>query len=229
MATQPASAPVNGPSTPVNAATAPLVVVGTPIAPTAPVSAVAAPVVAQAAPKAAKPARKAASGGKAAKATRSSVTCNVCGKHLLAGTSLVRGIGPTCISQVLSHLPAGTNPLTVAQSALTAAISAVKGTPVAQYAHSRVAGSIPATSYGTSHIKVATVHLYLKAAGVPISLLVRAFGGDKCLMPALNPYWQPTYVGKTRYLHPLCGTVHGIAQLKAMAQGKTIPAMPKAL
>lgn len=229
MASQTSSAPVNGPSSPVNGPSAPVVAVAAPTAPIAPVVAVAAPVAPVAAPKAAKAGSKAASSRKAAKAGRSSVTCYVCGKHLLAGTSLVRGIGPTCVSQVLSHLPAGTNLLTCPQSAFTAAVAAVRGTPVAQYTHSKVSGTIPLTSYGTAFIKVAAVHVYLAKQAIPISLLVRAFGGDKCLMPALNPYWQPYYVGKTRYLHPLCGTLHGIAQLKAMAAGKAIPAMPKAL
>ena len=49
-------------------------------------------------------------------------------------------------------------------------------------------------------VKVSEVALACREAGVPISKLVRAFGGDRGMNPIAAPVFKFVYVGRTRYM-----------------------------
>ncbi len=49
-------------------------------------------------------------------------------------------------------------------------------------------------------VKVSEVALACREAGVAISKLVRAFGGDRGMNPVAAPIFQFVYVGRTRYM-----------------------------
>jgi len=52
------------------------------------------------------------------------------------------------------------------------------------------------------HIKLTEVVGACRVEGIPVSKLIRATGGDRCMTPPLDPVFQVTYVGRTRYLKP---------------------------
>lgn len=62
--------------------------------------------------------------------------------------------------------------------------------------------TIPVTPEGLAYVKLATLTDACRVAGVPISKMVRATGGDRGMYPPIEPLFQVTYVGRVRYLHP---------------------------
>ncbi len=50
------------------------------------------------------------------------------------------------------------------------------------------------------YVKVSEVDTACRAAGIPISKLVRAFGGDRGMSAPAHPLFAFVYVGRTRYL-----------------------------
>lgn len=52
------------------------------------------------------------------------------------------------------------------------------------------------------YVKLADVSKACRLAGIPVSKLVRATGGDRGMNPPADPLFQVTFVGRTRYLHP---------------------------
>lgn len=50
------------------------------------------------------------------------------------------------------------------------------------------------------YVKLAEVSNACRAAGIPVSKLVRATGGDRAMNPPADPIFQVVYVGRTRYL-----------------------------
>lgn len=75
--------------------------------------------------------------------------------------------------------------------------------------------SMTATEVPEGWIKVAAMHRYCVANGVPVSRMVKAIGGDRCLNPdeCLNPRWVPLYSGNARWLDPSCMTPEGLKEL----------------
>ena len=75
--------------------------------------------------------------------------------------------------------------------------------------------SAPTTA---THTSVAAMHLACVAGGVPVSRMVRAFGADRQLNPALNANWQVVWWAGKRYLPFGAAQVPAmLAQLAAMA------------
>jgi hypothetical protein len=166
-------------------------------------------------------------GGNAAK-------CIVCGKFITANTSIIRGVGGTCIALVQNHLPSGTvlaNPTTGQTVATNAQVAtAVSGAQAWLSPLRVVQGTIPVTTVaqygipvGVPYVTVKMVHWAMHAAKVPTSLMVRAFGGDKARnvpFTGTKATWAPVYVGRSRYLHPSCNTAAAWGELQqASAQG----------
>ena len=52
--------------------------------------------------------------------------------------------------------------------------------------------------------------------GIPISRLVKAFGGDRTINGAMHPNFEPVYVGRARYVHPDCIEAWGLNFLRTM-------------
>ena len=50
------------------------------------------------------------------------------------------------------------------------------------------------------YVKVSEVDAACRAAGIPVSKLVRAFGGDRGMSAPAHPLFAFVYVGRTRYL-----------------------------
>lgn len=51
-------------------------------------------------------------------------------------------------------------------------------------------------------IKLTEVVNACRVEGIPVSKLVRVTGGDRCMNEPLDPVFQVTYVGRTRYMKP---------------------------
>lgn len=85
------------------------------------------------------------------------------------------------------------------------------------------AEAIPQTDDGRPWVKLAEVGDAFRMAGIPVSRLVRATGGDRGMNPPVNNLWQVVYVGRTRYLHPDVLT-EGI---KAMQEDPTLATTPR--
>ena len=55
-------------------------------------------------------------------------------------------------------------------------------------------------------VKVSEVGDACREAGIPVSKLVRAFGGDRGMYPPAAPVFKFVYVGRTRYVSGECLT-----------------------
>jgi hypothetical protein len=85
-------------------------------------------------------------------------------------------------------------------------------TEAALQAHRKAMSSddVPVTEDGREYVKIAKVHRTCVREGIPVSRLVRAFGGDRTLDGPMHPKFQPVYVGKARYIHPDCDEKWGL-------------------
>src|SRR3990167_7127462 len=85
-------------------------------------------------------------------------------------------------------------------------------TPTDLLAHrkSRSSDTIPVNEKGDQHVKIAQVDRLCKRLGIPISRLVKTFGGDRSMEPALHPWFEITYVGNARYVDARCITEEGL-------------------
>lgn len=58
----------------------------------------------------------------------------------------------------------------------------------------------------TGWIKVSEVGDACREQGIPVSKFVRAFGGDRGMLPPADPVFAFVYVGRTRYVSGECMT-----------------------
>lgn len=65
-------------------------------------------------------------------------------------------------------------------------------------------------------VKVASLHNICERENVPVSAMVRAFGGDRCLLPPLHPKFQIVYCGNARWLDPWCASKEGLDFLRSL-------------
>lgn len=129
------------------------------------------------------------------KKTEDSITCQVCGKVLTREQAQENEMGAYC-----EHLlEEGWDARTLAEHRL-----------------SMSAGDVPTTEDGQPYIKVAALHKLLVKKGIPVSRMVRAFGGDRALDPPLHPKFRVVYVGNARWLDPWCATEAGLNFLRGM-------------
>jgi len=77
---------------------------------------------------------------------------------------------------------------------------------------------VPVDENGKEWVKIAVVHRLCDKHNIPISRLVKAFGGDRGLDPVLHPAFAFVYVGRARYISPWCATTEGLAFLKTLGQ-----------
>lgn len=94
-------------------------------------------------------------------------------------------------------------------------------TTLAELRASMSADEVPVTSDGREYIKVATLHRKLQREGIPVSRMVKAFGGDRTVDGPMHPKFQPVYVGRARYLHPDCGDKWGLDYLRTLDGGRS--------
>lgn len=83
--------------------------------------------------------------------------------------------------------------------------------------------AVPQTDDGRPWVKLAEVANAFRTAGIPISRLVRATGGDRGMNPPVNPLWQIVYVGRTRYMNPDVLTTG----IKAMQEDPALATTPR--
>jgi len=65
-------------------------------------------------------------------------------------------------------------------------------------------------------IKVASLHKICVREGIPVSAMVRAFGGDRAIDPPLHPKFKVTYSGNSRWLDPWCASPDGLNFLRSL-------------
>ena len=61
------------------------------------------------------------------------------------------------------------------------------------------------------YIKVAALHKLLVKEGIPVSRMVNLMGKDRSINGALDPRFQPVYVGNARWLPGWCASKEGLA------------------
>jgi hypothetical protein len=98
---------------------------------------------------------------------------------------------------------------------------------LAEHRASMSADEVPVTSDGREYIKVASLDRMLKQKGIPVSRMVKAFGGDRTIDGPMHPKFQPVYVGRARYLHPDCGEQWGLDYLQNTVGGRSGNSKPK--
>jgi hypothetical protein len=69
-------------------------------------------------------------------------------------------------------------------------------------------------------VKLAEVSAKCRVEGIPVSKFVRAFGGDRGMLPVADPVFEFVYVGRTRYV-PAEALTKGIELLKSKEFLKT--------
>ena len=82
------------------------------------------------------------------------------------------------------------------------------------------------TEVPAGYVKISELGKMCNINNIPISLLVKATGGDRGMDEPLDPLFQIVYVGRTRYVKPETMTA-GIELLQSEGFGKT-PRKPRA-
>jgi hypothetical protein len=115
--------------------------------------------------------------------------CNMCGKYLLAPQSQTVGLGGLCAK----HAQKNRTPAFMAKNLAKQTVAAV-----------------PA-----GYVKLASLKQPYKQAGVPISRLVNAIGGDRGLLPVMHAKIHVVYVKRVRWVTPWVATKTGMAFIMA--------------
>jgi len=76
---------------------------------------------------------------------------------------------------------------------------------------------VPSDEFG-EFMKTANLHRVCVKNEIPVSAMVRAFGGDRGLSQPLHPKFQYVYVGRARYVSSWCGTAEGLNFLRSVAR-----------
>lgn len=85
---------------------------------------------------------------------------------------------------------------------------------------------VPTDEHG-AWVKMSEVHTAFNVAGIPVSRLVRATGGDRGMGEPVAPLWKIVYVGRDRYLS--AGTLtQGIEEMQKNPNLASTPRKPKA-
>ena len=87
--------------------------------------------------------------------------------------------------------------------------------------------AIPVTPDGRPWVKFSDAGDAFVAAGIPVTRLVRASGGDRGMGKPAGELWAIVYVGNTRYIHPDAITL-GLDQMKSDPNLASTPRKPRA-
>lgn len=85
-----------------------------------------------------------------------------------------------------------------------------------------------AATLARDYVRLPDVVKAAKAAGKSVGSLVRAMGGDRAVKPPAAPYWQPVYVGTSRYLPKAAMDHLGELSAARTPASEPIPVAPEA-
>lgn len=85
------------------------------------------------------------------------------------------------------------------------------------------ADEVPVSKDGREYVKVAVLNKICRREGIPVSRMVKAFGGDRCPDGPMHEKFQPIYVGRARYLHPDCAGEWGLNFMRSIPGGRSVP------
>jgi hypothetical protein len=83
------------------------------------------------------------------------------------------------------------------------------------------ADEVPVLEDGRSYVKVAVLHKICVKNSIPVSRMVKAFGGDRSPDGPLHPKFQVVYVGRARWLHPDCAEEWGFNFMRTLTGGRS--------
>ena len=92
---------------------------------------------------------------------------------------------------------------------------------LAEHRKSMSADEVPTSKDGREYIKVAVLGNICRREGIPVSRLVKAFGGDRSIDGAMHDKFTPWYVGRARYVHPDCAEEWGLNFMRNMTGGRS--------
>lgn len=92
---------------------------------------------------------------------------------------------------------------------------------LAEHRQSMSADDVPESEDGRPYVKVAVLHKICVREGIPVSRMVKAFGGDRSIDGALHEKFTPVYVGRARYLHPDCADEWGLNFMRGLTGGRS--------
>ena len=85
---------------------------------------------------------------------------------------------------------------------------------------------VPVTKDGREYVKVAVLGNICRRESIPISRLVKAFGGDRSIDGAMHEKFTPWYVGRARFVHPDCAEEWGLNFMRNLAGGRASNGQP---
>ena len=92
---------------------------------------------------------------------------------------------------------------------------------LAEHRQSMSADDVPESEDGRPYVKVAVLHKICVRESIPVSRMVKAFGGDRSIDGALHEKFTPVYVGRARYVHPDCAEEWGLNFMRAITGGRS--------
>jgi len=117
--------------------------------------------------------------------------CQYCGKWITADTSIEHEAGSYCENL----RERGLDSMTLAEIKASKTVAELEG--------------------GESEwVKTAVLHKLCNKHDIPISRMVKAFGGDRGIEPAARPEFEFVYSGRARYVRAWCATKEGLDFLK---------------
>lgn len=131
---------------------------------------------------------------------KSQYKCDRCGKWLNSEESIAAEEGHYCEQLYAKYTPEDLQAIRKARTRQT----------------------VPTTD-GVAWVKTKLVHKACDKHGIPVSRLVRAFGGDRGTLPVLDARFEFVYVGKARYVDPWCLSKDGLTFLKNVQTEPVIP------
>lgn len=130
--------------------------------------------------------------------------CALCGKPLRRGEHVTRGLGALCYARVENFVARQNAELppderinleTCDDETLEQMVAAVRDESTFDRFTNVDAGTLTET-----HLPFPEIMAAVKAAGKSVSSLVKAMGGDRARAAASQPYWQPIYFDRKRWV-----------------------------
>jgi hypothetical protein len=91
---------------------------------------------------------------------------------------------------------------------------------LAEHRASMSADDVPTSKDGREYVKVAVLNKICRREGIPVSRMVKAFGGDRSIDGPMHEKFTPVYVGRARYLHPDCAEEWGLNFMRNIPGGR---------
>lgn len=142
---------------------------------------------------------------KASGGTLEVTKCQWCGKFLVRDTSLEHEAGDRCYDLHVN-----------------------RGLTTVDLQGQRKTQTLPEVPEGW--VKTSVIHKMLEKRGIPVSRMVKAFGGDRGDGPLLDPRWEFHFIGNARYVDGWCASEESFKMLMGSEApvAKIVPSGKKA-